>query len=330
MSANGEAIAVHDVCKSFGSVHALIDVDLEVQRGTVTGLLGPNGAGKTTLVKILTTLLKPTSGRASVLGFDVQRQARQLRNVIGLAGQSTAIDELLTGRENLEMVGRLYHLGGKVAKHRADELLDRFSLVESADRQSKEYSGGMRRRLDLAASLVSTPQVLFLDEPTSGLDPRSRLDLWAVIMELVREGTTVLLTTQYLEEADRLADQIAVIDHGAVIARGTASELKKRAGSEFIMVRVLEKGMLPQAANVLLRFSEEEPQLDEHENTATISVANGSSLLVEVVRALDAENVVISDLGLRQPTLDDVFLALTGRTAEDAATSREGESVDGD
>lgn len=313
-------IEVENISKRYGKIEALNGVSLNVEQGAILGMLGPNGAGKTTLVKILSSLIKPTSGRASVAGFDVVRQTRQVRSIIGLAGQSAAIDENLTGRENLYLVARLYHMSRGDSRTRAGELLEQFNLVESGDRAAKTYSGGMRRRLDLAGSLVARPQVLFLDEPTTGLDPRSRNELWAVIRELVRGGTTVLLTTQYLDEADQLADRITVIDQGSLIAEGTASELKQKAGSEFISVQAQEYEQLSKTVEVMRRFSSDEPAVTEHDRRVTVSVVNGSALLAGVVRELDAVGVAVTDLSMRQPTLDDVFLALTGRTAEQSGS----------
>ena len=318
------AIEVQQISKSYGKVVALENVDLQVRRGSVMGLLGPNGAGKTTLVRILTTLLRPTSGSATVFGYDVVRHARHLRSHIGLAGQSAAVDDLLTGRENIHMAGRLYHMPKRHVQKRANELLEQFDLVDAADRSVKGYSGGMRRRLDLAASLVANPPMIFLDEPTTGLDPRSRLGMWDVIRNLVSEGTTVLLTTQYLEEADQLADEITVIDLGKVIAQGTADELKHQAGSEFIVITVRDAEDTRRAASVLTKFAEnDECDIDEEKHTASIMVNDGASVMVQVVRSLDTENVGVTNMALRQPTLDDVFLALTGRTAEEAATESE-------
>jgi ABC-2 type transport system ATP-binding protein len=298
-------------------VRALDGVDLEVREGTVLGLLGPNGAGKTTTVRILATLLKPDAGRATVAGFDVIRQAEQLRRVIGLSGQYAAVDENLTGRENLWMFGRLYQLPSPEAKRRASELLEQFDLADAADRVVKTYSGGMRRRLDLGSALIGRPHLLFLDEPTTGLDPRSRLGMWDVIRGLVREGTTLLLTTQYLEEADELADTIAVVDHGRIIARGTADELKAQVGGERIEVVVRDRAAVPRAMELLSADCHGEVTLDEHTRRLTVPASGGGAgVLVQVVRDLDEAGIVIDDIGLRRPTLDDVFLALTGHAAE--------------
>ena len=304
-------------------VRALDGLDLEVGEGTVLGLLGPNGADKTTTVRILATLLRPDAGRATVAGFDVVRQADQLRSVIGLSGQFAAVDENLTGRENLWMFGRLYQLKSPEAARRAAELLEQFELSDAADRVVKTYSGGMRRRLDLASALIGRPQLLFLDEPTTGLDPRSRLGMWDVIRDLVREGKTLLLTTQYLEEADALADTIAVVDRGKIIARGTADELKSQVGGERIEVVVRDRAHVPRAMEVLSADAHGEVTLDEHTRRLTVPASGGgAAVLVQVVRDLDEAGIVIDDIGLRRPTLDDVFLALTGHGAE-LATSEE-------
>nr|WP_187361577.1 ATP-binding cassette domain-containing protein [Phytoactinopolyspora mesophila] len=307
--------------KTFGSgdktVKAVSGVDLTVAEGTVVGLLGPNGAGKTTTVRMLTTLLPLDGGRALVAGHDVVDQPQAVRASIGLSGQFAAVDENLTGRENLWMFGRLYQLSSKEAKKRAEELLEQFSLVEAADRPSKTYSGGMRRRLDLAGSLIIHPKILFLDEPTTGLDPASRLDLWDVIRARVRGGATILLTTQYLEEADALADRIVVIDHGKIIAEGTADELKAKVGGERIEVIVHEPARMQQAVEILQRGSDGQCVVDEHTRKLTVPTTMGSKGLVQVIRDLDEQGIDIDDIALRRPTLDDVFLELTGRRAED-------------
>jgi ABC-2 type transport system ATP-binding protein len=312
------AIVTEGLRRSFGSIRAVDGVDLEAPPGTVLGLLGPNGAGKTTIVRILTTLLSPDGGAARVAGYDVVRDAEPLRAVIGLAGQYAAVDENLTGRENLDLVGRLYHLGAAEARRRADEMLERFELTDAATRTVKTYSGGMRRRLDLGASLIGRPQVLFLDEPTTGLDPRSRFSLWDVIRELVTDGTTLLLTTQYLEEADRLADHIAVIDGGRVIAEGTSDQLKSRVGGDLLAVTVADRARTAAAAEAVAGLGSGAPQVVAESGEVSLPVSQGASVLAEVVRRLDAAGVEISDLALRRPTLDDVFLALTGHLAEAA------------
>ena len=316
------AIVVERLQKAFGTVRALDGIDLTVPQGTVLGLLGPNGAGKTTVVRILTTLLAPDGGHAEVAGFDVVRDAVRLRSAIGLAGQFAAVDEMLTGRENLELVGRLYHLGRAEARERSADVLERFDLVDAADRTVKTYSGGMRRRLDLGASLVGRPVVLFLDEPTTGLDPRSRIGLWEVIEQLVDRGTTLLLTTQYLEEADKLADAIAVIDHGRVIAEGTADELKSQVGGDVLELVVVRREQLRDALTAISPLTCGEPQLDEDTGQVRVPVKGNATVLAEAVRHLDAAGVAIADLALHRPTLDDVFLALTGRaTAAEAGVA---------
>ncbi len=311
------AITVRGVVKCYGEVRALDGVDLDVRTGTVLGLLGPNGAGKTTLVRVLTTLLTPDEGTASVAGLDVVHDAAALRHQIGLAGQYAAVDENLTGLENLTMVGRLYGASRAAAKRRGRELLERFDLVDAGGRVTSTYSGGMRRRLDLAAALVAKPPVLFLDEPTTGLDPRSRIGLWETIEGLVAEGTTVLLTTQYLDEADRLADSITVIDHGRVIAGGTADELKDRVGGERLEV-VLEDGAdLDAAVRALAPMSEETPTGQGSLVSAPVRTRSGA--IAEAVRRLTDAGVGVEDINLRRPTLDDVFLSLTGHAAEETA-----------
>jgi len=315
------AVRAEGLTKVYGTkereVRALDGLDLEVDEGTVLGLLGPNGAGKTTTVRILATLLRPDSGRATVLGLDVVQQAQQLRERIGLSGQYAAVDENLTGRENLWMFGRLYRMPSRQASARGDELLGQFDLSDAADRVVKTYSGGMRRRLDLAAALIGRPQLLFLDEPTTGLDPRSRLMMWEVIRTLVRGGTTLLLTTQYLEEADELADKIAVVDSGRIIARGTADELKAQVGGERVELIVHDPARLGEAAEVVNRCCLSDATVDQHTRRLTAPSAGGAGQLVTVIRSLDDAGISIDDIALRRPTLDDVFLSLTGHVAEE-------------
>ena len=311
------AISVSGLSKSFGEVRALCGVDLEVAGGAVLGLLGPNGAGKTTFVRILTTLLKPDAGTARVVGLDVVREAAKVRERIGLAGQYAAVDENLTGLENLTMVGRLYGASRRVAKARGRELIERFDLVEAAGRPTKTYSGGMRRKLDLAAALVAKPPVLFLDEPTTGLDPRGRFGMWDVIEGLVAEGTTVLLTTQYLDEADRLADTIAVIDHGRLIVQGTSDELKDRVGGERLEVKLVEGVDGAEAARVLASMADGLPAAVD--GLVTLNVRERRGAIVEAVKRLSDAGIGVDDLAVRRPTLDDVFLTLTGHAAEDDA-----------
>ncbi len=317
-NSSGPAILVEGLVKSFGEVRALRGIDMSVPRGTVLGVLGPNGAGKTTAVRILTTLLLPDAGRALVEGHDVVRQAAAVRRSIGLAGQSAAIQEELTGRENLEIIGRLYHLSWPRARSRATELLGQFGLLDAADRPAKNFSGGMQRRLDLAASLVGEPKVLFLDEPTTGLDPRARLGMWDTIRSLVARGTTLLLTTQYLDEADELADEIVVIDHGLVIAAGTSEELKSRVGGDVVEFTVPDRFRIEDAVKAVAQIGEGEPHVDPETGVVSVRVGSrGSDALIEAVRRLDAAGVTTHGLSLRRPSLDDVFLALTGHAAEE-------------
>ncbi len=323
---DGPAILVEGLRKSFGDVHALRGIDLAVPTGTVLGMLGPNGAGKTTAVKILTTLLMPDAGSVRVEGMDVVRDADAVRRRIGLAGQSAAIQEELTGRENLRIMGRLHHLGRKVSTDRADELLSRFGLEEAADRPAKTFSGGMQRRLDLAASLVGHPSVLFLDEPTTGLDPRGRLGMWEIIRELVAGGTTLLLTTQYLDEADELADEIVVIDRGQVIAAGTSEQLKDRVGGDVLEFSVPERRHRDDAVSAVSGLADTEPHVDDASGRIAVGVGSrGSQALVEAVRRLDAAGVTPDGLAVRRPSLDDVFLALTGHAAEQEEAEAEAE-----
>jgi ABC transporter DrrB family efflux protein len=325
------AVRVEGVVKRFGETVALDGAGLEVPAGMVFGLLGPNGAGKTTLVRILATLLAPDAGRAEVLGHDVVREAGAVRELIGLTGQFAAVDELLTGRENLEMFGRLFNLSREEAGRRAGELLERFDLAQAADRPARTYSGGMRRRLDIASSLVTRPRVLFLDEPTTGLDPRSRNEIWAIVRELRREGTTLLLTTQYLEEADQLADRIAVIDHGKVIAEGTGNELKDRVGGQILEVELSSVGQRDRAQAVLAGVGCGDPQPDERPDRLTLPAPrNGLQLVEEAAAGLRRAQIGVTDIGLRRPTLDDVFLQLTGAPpSENGGRSRQaaGEQV---
>jgi ABC-2 type transport system ATP-binding protein len=310
------AIFVEKLSKSYGNIHALDGLDLEVAEGSILAVLGPNGAGKTTTVRCLTTLTKPDSGRADVAGYDVVRQPAEVRACIGLTGQFAAVDERLTGFENLEMFGRLYHLSGKTARKRAGELLERFDLVEAAGRFVKTYSGGMRRRLDLAASLIANPPILFLDEPTTGLDPRARLAVWDVIRGLVADGKTVFLTTQYLDEADLLAHQIAVIDQGRVIAHGTSDKLKEQFGGERLEASVAPGSDLQAALQVLRPYAVAgEVQLDAEHSHLTSPLLQGGQKLAAILRDFEAAQVILEEFALRRPTLDDVFLSLTGRVA---------------
>lgn len=304
--------------KTFGKTQALRGLDLELERGTVLGVLGPNGAGKSTAVRILSTLIPPDSGTASVAGHDIQEAAAKVRSCIGLTGQSQAVDEYLTGRENLVMFGRLRRMSKSLAAKRAQELLERFDLIESADRIAKGYSGGMRRRLDVAASLVVEPEVLFLDEPTTGLDPRSRLAVWETIEELARNGTSVLLTTQYLDEADRLSSQIIVIDHGVCIAKGTSEELKAQIGGDRLEVMPDANTSLDVVAQILRDLADSEPVAREADRLVTVALEGAARRLPDVVRAFDGAGVQLSQMSIRQPTLDDVFLRLTGRTTNES------------
>ncbi len=321
MVSSGYGVIAEGLQKHFGETHALRGVDLQVKQGSILGVLGPNGAGKTTAVRILTTLLKPDEGRAEVAGFDVLRHPDEVRRRIGLAGQYAALDEFLTGKENLEMIGRLYHQPKDFARKRSIELLERFNLVEAGGRPVKTYSGGMRRRLDLAASLVASPPVLFLDEPTTGLDPRSRLSMWSLIEELVAGGTTLLLTTQYLDEADRLADEIAVIDEGRVIATGTSAQLKTQVGGERLQITLAEGSDPAAAANVLDRYGSGVVHASDDRRRISVPVTADTGLVTRVVRELDDVGVQVDDIGLHRPTLDDVFLTLTGHAVDDVSRS---------
>jgi ABC-2 type transport system ATP-binding protein len=312
-----KSIIAEELVKTYdkGKVRALDNLNLDVEEGTVLGVLGPNGAGKTTTVRILSTLLRPDSGRATVAGIDVIKNPEKVREVIGLSGQYAAVDEILTGYDNLVMFGELYHLGKKNAIVRANELLERFGLTDAGKRPIKTYSGGMRRRLDLAASLIVKPKVLFLDEPTTGLDPRGRQEMWGVIQELVKGGVTLLLTTQYLEEADQLADEIAVIDTGKVIARGTSDALKKQVGGERLEV-VVESQHVAKTMEIVEAISGVKPALDEGLRQISAPVSTGSQALFEVLKSLDSNGIHALDVGLKRPSLDDVFLSLTGHSAE--------------
>ena len=319
-----EVVRASGLVKIYGKVRALDGLDLAVPEATVLAVLGPNGAGKTTAVRILTTLLEPDQGTAQVAGFDVRDQPGEVRAHIGVSGQYAAVDEYLTGLENLNMVGRLYGLPSKQSKQRAAELLEQFSLTDARDRPVKTYSGGMRRRLDLAGALVADPPVLFLDEPTTGLDPRSRTDMWEVIQGLVAGGTSLLLTTQYLEEADLLADQIVVIDHGRVIAQGTADQLKAQVGGERLAITVTHPGQLQTARELLEPLGVGPVAVEEHRRSLLMPVTGGAAVLTDALRRLDAAQVTLDDVGLRRPTLDDVFLTLTGHAAESGGPAADG------
>jgi ABC-2 type transport system ATP-binding protein len=321
--ANTPAILAEGLYKAYGKTHALDGLDLVAEEGTVLGVLGPNGAGKTTAVRILTTLTRPDRGRAEVAGLDVVKHARTVRERIGLSGQYAAVDELLTGYENLKMFGQLYRLPGAVAKRRAHDLLERFDLAQAAKRLVKTYSGGMRRRLDLAASLIISPPILFLDEPTTGLDPRGRFAMWEVIGDLAAQGTTVLLTTQYLEEADHLAKLIVVIDQGRVIAQGSASDLKTQIGGERLELTVAQARDLNVALQVVRPYTSGEIQIDQERRHLVVPVTRGAQHLAAIVRDLDAAQIALSDLALRRPTLDEVFLTLTGHAAVETAQPEE-------
>ena len=313
-----KSIIAEDLVKTYdkGAVRALDHLSLDVEEGTVLGVLGPNGAGKTTTVRILATLLNPDSGHATVGGIDVVKHPEKVREIIGLSGQYAAVDEILTGWDNLVMFGQLYHLGKKQAIARAEELLEQFSLTESARRPIKTYSGGMRRRLDLAASLIVKPKVLFLDEPTTGLDPRGRQEMWVVIQELVKGGVTLLLTTQYLDEADQLADEIAVIDHGKVIARGTSDVLKKQVGGERLQI-VVDQSQITETMEIVTRVSKNPASVDVGLRLISAPVSTGSAALIEALRELDSAGIHPLDVSLKRPSLDDVFMSLTGHAAEE-------------
>ncbi|OLR89596.1 ATP-binding cassette domain-containing protein [Actinokineospora bangkokensis] len=331
MGSSDLAVVAEGLRKRYGDKVALDGFDLEVRAGTVCGLLGPNGAGKTTAVRILSTLQRFDGGRATVAGHDVATEAAKVRYRIGLVGQNAAVDEVLGGKQNLVMFGKLYRLGAAAARQRADELLERFGLAEVGDKPVKSYSGGMRRRLDLAASMILAPAVLFLDEPTVGLDPRGRNEVWEAVRDLVRQGTTVLLTTQYLDEADQLADRVSVIDTGRVIAEGTPDQLKTKTGGDRIDLAVPDRDQLALAARTLEQLVGAAPELDEEDRKLSVRVANSDASLIEVVRALDAAGVSAEDIALRRPTLDEVFLHLTGRrpvSEEEAAAAAKAAKAD--
>jgi ABC-2 type transport system ATP-binding protein len=321
MTAN--AIEAHGLVKRYGDKRALDGVDLDVARGAVCALLGPNGAGKTTAVRVLTTLTEPDEGTATVAGHDIRTDAMEVRRSIGLAAQDATVDGLLTGYENLVMIGELHHLGRKAAKQRATTLLERFTLTDAAGQLARDYSGGMRRRLDLAATLIAQPEVLFLDEPTTGLDPRARNDLWDVLDDLVEGGATILLTTQYLEEADRLADDIVVVDHGRIIARGDARSLKRQVGGDQLHVVAARSEDLEVVREIVARIAQVEPTIDAGAREVTAPASGGVASIGALADALAEADIAVEDLGLRQPTLDDAFLTLTGRPAPDDAAALE-------
>jgi ABC-2 type transport system ATP-binding protein len=317
-------IEAADLHKTFGKTHALRGLNLDVEEGIILGVLGPNGAGKTTAVRILTTLTRPDSGRAVVAGIDVLRHPARVRQQIGVAGQYAALDELLTGRENLHMVGRLFDIDMAVVRRRTDELLERFELTEAADRTVKTYSGGMRRRLDLGAALIPQPPVVFLDEPTTGLDPKGRLEMWDLIAGLAKGGTTVLMTTQYLEEADRLADDIVVIDHGKAIARGSAAELKRQVGGERLEITISDDAYVDAARRVLEGLGDGPCHVEAQDRKLSIAIPSHDGVLTRAIRELDTAEVRVDDIGFRRPTLDEVFLTLTGRPAEETPAGEAG------
>jgi ABC-2 type transport system ATP-binding protein len=321
------AVVAEGLQKHFGETQALRGIDLNVEQGTILGMLGPNGAGKTTAVRILSTLLKSDGGRAEVAGFDVARHPDEVRRRIGLSGQYAALDEMLTGKENLEMIGRLYHLPKANVRRRAADLLERFNLVDAGNRTVKTYSGGMRRRLDLAGALVAEPPVLFLDEPTTGLDPRSRNGMWELIRELVANGTTLLLTTQMLDEADSLADQITVIDEGRVIARGTSEQLKEQVGGAHLNVVLTSEFDATSAAQILERIGSGNVQIEDDRRKLSVPVGSVPGLMSFVIRELDGVNIQVDDIALTRPTLDDVFLTLTGHTADEMGAARPAEQA---
>jgi ABC-2 type transport system ATP-binding protein len=321
----GASISAEQVSKRFGKVQALDKLSLKVDPGTIFALLGPNGSGKTTIVRILTTLLRPDSGTAHVGDYDVINEAQSVRSIIGLAGQYPAVDENLTGRENLEMIGQLYHLGGQKARNRSDELLEIFELTDAGNRRVKTYSGGMRRRLDLAATLVASPPILFLDEPTTGLDPRSRLGLWEVISQQAKSCSTVFLTTQYLEEADRLANKIAIMDNGKVLREGSSQELKDCCGGDtHVKIKLTDRSRTLEAVEALRELRKENVYGNPETGEVSLPAMGGASILADVVRRMDSAGIILAELGLKQPTLDDVFLAITGHTTEQESEGKEG------